>query len=181
MHPDVVWILNQADNDLGLLGKNDGILEAAAYLDELAKGHPDREEFTHGVTDAADAARYGTENDDWYNREAEVPKDLSYNADLLIAAIDEARQQLRKLGHDAAVELVRELYDNSEEVGVEEPDRDNYWEKDDDGQDYIDEETYNLDLDTYNEAREYLAGVAFAASSLIVRFGVDPDPSWEPS
>lgn len=177
MHPDMVWIVSQADTDLGALGKNDGILEAAQYLGELAKSQPERPEFTRGVTDTADAVRDGTENDDWYRKDAAPPDGLSFNPGLLIAALNDAREQLHTPGHTAAVELARSWYDECDEASVEDPDRENYWED----EDTFDEETFRLDSESYAEAREYLAGVAFAAGSLVVRFQVDPDPSWEPS
>lgn len=182
MHPDVAWILGQVESDLIPSGQNDGIIEAVRYVVELSKSYRNKDpEFVRGIGDVADNVATATTNDARYGRDDGRHAELSYNPDLLIAALDEVRAQGKPLGHSLAVEYARSTYDNSDEAGFAKPDRDNFWEKDDDGQDYIDEETFNLEVETYNEAREYLAGVAFAASSLVLRFQVDPDPSWKPS
>lgn len=178
MHPDVVYIIGQANSDLPALGEDDGLVETIEFLAALqdkADGH-----FADGISDAIGfihAARclwgsmWVSDPDEYRGRTAEL-RNLSFDPAALVAALDDVRAQNRPGGYTRAINAIREGRDEAEVP--DKPDPDNY----DDG---VDDDDYAAEVEEYRDRMDYLAGLEYAANQLVDHTGVDPDPDWEPS
>lgn len=175
MHPDVAWIVGQARDDMTQLGKGDGLLEVFDFLSKLAADHAHRPEFARGITAGAEEVVLAIASDNGYGEEyrsrtADLPADLGFDPQHLLAALDNIRDQTRPGGWKLAVEYIRDEEDRNEPE--DRPDPDNY----DDAGDLAD------DRQIYQDRYDYAAGLAYAATATVEHFGPqsDPDPSWAP-
>jgi hypothetical protein len=166
MHPDITYLLDQANTDMGALGHDDGVLEAAAYLRSLIVAQADRPSFAEGIEEIADAVEAETElSDEYRSRTAEVGE-LSYDPRPLIAALDGIRQNSRAAGHAAAVEAAYTTADGEEPGEPPDPD------------DYDEPEDYEADLEAFDDSVEVDDGRHFASRALVEHFRVMPDEDW---
>lgn len=173
MHPDITYIVCQANSDAVTLGLGEVFYEAVDLLDEVAGQYShETKEWHRGWDEIRDRVLYEAPiNPDYFARAEDLPSNLDFDPAGLLAALDGVVEQGRVYGRRDVVVAAREQR-NTET-----------WPN---PTDYYDETAEDFDpeddsgVDDYKDQLNYLTGLQAAVDVLTERYG-DPDPSWEPA
>jgi hypothetical protein len=174
-HPDVAWILGQANDDMIPLGIGDGLRDTVEFLENLEEAHAHRLNFAVGIGQARDAIiEWGiggdaSYSDEYRSRVSDWPKNLDYDPGPLIEALNNVRVQAHPAGWRLAIKMARDRSDQEDVCDPPDPDE------------YDNPTDLATDQTTYRERYDTAAGIDYAAAQLVERFGVSPDEKWEPN